>query len=390
LVTVYNEVETVEKAINDVINLKYPHKEILVIDNGSTDGSQKIIKKFKGIKKILKKKNFGVGNSVVEGIKKAKGKYIYTQHADLEYDHLRSLYMLKYAEKNKLDVVFATRLKKKDFILKKIIKKPAYLATIICTFLINKFYGKEFNDIIGVKLYRKSSLIQIPLNCNNTGFEFYSVSKFIFISSNTVYPVSDLAMKESDAQFNFFEKYHIVGWMKRFSEIVCEIYSKKIKNKMKTIIIRPGNLYGPHDKFEPKKSKVIPSLISRISARQDPINVWGDGKDLKDFLYIEDFCNILVKIINRVNSFEIYNVASGKSVTIQKILKILIKIENLNNNKIYYDVSKPTMIPKRLISIMKIKKQFKFKPSISLHEGLARTVKWYKKKRIYDNHKNTV
>ncbi len=178
LVTVYNEVETVEKAINDVINLKYPHKEILVIDNGSTDGSQKIIKKFKGIKKILKKKNFGVGNSVVEGIKKAKGKYIYTQHADLEYDHLRSLYMLKYAEKNKLDVVFATRLKKKDFILKKIIKKPAYLATIICTFLINKFYGKEFNDIIGVKLYRKSSLIQIPLNCNNTGFEFYSVSKF--------------------------------------------------------------------------------------------------------------------------------------------------------------------------------------------------------------------
>jgi GDP-L-fucose synthase len=159
---------------------------------------------------------------------------------------------------------------------------------------------------------------------------------------------------------------------------------------MKTIIIRPGNLYGPHDKFDPKKSKVIPSLISRISARQDPINVWGDGKDLKDFLYIDDFCNILVKIINRVNSFEIYNVASGKSVTIQKILKILIKIENLNNNKIYYDVSKPTMIPKRLISIMKIKKQFKFKPSISLHEGLARTVKWYKKKRIYDNHKNTV
>jgi GDP-L-fucose synthase len=247
----------------------------------------------------------------------------------------------------------------------------------------------------GAAVMEKSPLVHLTpnirmnLNMLEAG-HFYSVSKFIFISSNTVYPVSDLAMKESDAQFNFFEKYHIVGWMKRFSEIVCEIYSKKIKNKMKTIIIRPGNLYGPHDKFDPKKSKVIPSLISRISARQDPINVWGDGKDLKDFLYIDDFCNILVKIINRVNSFEIYNVASGKSVTIQKILKILIKIENLNNNKIYYDVSKPTMIPKRLISIMKIKKQFKFKPSISLHEGLARTVKWYKKKRIYDNHKNTV
>ena len=54
------------------------------------------------------------------------------------------------------------------------------------------------------------------------------VGKFIFISSNTVYPVSNFAMKETDAKFDFFEKYHVVGWMKRFSEIVCEIYSKKI------------------------------------------------------------------------------------------------------------------------------------------------------------------
>ena len=247
----------------------------------------------------------------------------------------------------------------------------------------------------GAAVMEKSPLVHltpnIRMNLNMLeAAHFYSVSKFVFISSNTVYPVSNLSMKERDAQFNFFEKYQIVGWMKRFSEIVCEIYSKKIKNKMKTIIIRPGNLYGPYDKFDPKKSKVIPSLISKISARQNPINVWGDGKDLKDFLYIDDFCNILIKIINRVNSFEIYNVANGKSVTIKKILKILMKIENLKNNKIYYDVSKPTMIPKRLINIKKIKKQFKFKPSISLEEGLARTIKWYKKEKIYDHNKNAV
>ena len=90
---------------------------------------------------------------------------------------------------------------------------------------------------------------------------------------------------------------------------------------------------------------------------------------------------ILVKIINRAKNFETYNVANGKSVTIRKILKILMKIEKLQNNKIYYDISKPTMIPKRLINITKIKKQFKFKPSISLEEGLARTIKWYKKEK---------
>jgi GDP-L-fucose synthase len=210
------------------------------------------------------------------------------------------------------------------------------------------------------------------------------VGKFIFISSNTVYPVSNFAMKETDAKFNFFEKYHVVGWMKRFSEIVCEIYSKKIKNPMKTIVVRPGNLYGPYDKFDPEKAKVIPSLITKVVNRQNPINVWGNGKDLKDFLYIDDFCRSLTKIINLNTDFNTFNIASGKSITVKEVLKILMKIENLKNTRVFYDLSKPTMIPKRLISISKIKKEFAYKSLISIEEGLKRTLKWYKEKKIYD------
>jgi GDP-L-fucose synthase len=225
--------------------------------------------------------------------------------------------------------------------------------------------------------------IRMNLNMLEAAYS-QGVCKFIFISSNTVYPVSNFAMRETDAKFDFFEKYHVVGWMKRFTEIVCEIYSKKIKNSMKTIIVRPGNLYGPHDKFDPAKSKVIPSLIAKIVNRQNPINVWGNGKDLKDFLYIDDFCRALVKIINLNTDFNTYNIASGKSITIKDILKILMKIENLRNTKIFYDLSKPTMIPKRLISISKIKKQFAYKSLISIEEGLKRTLNWYKEKKIYD------
>ena len=94
------------------------------------------------------------------------------------------------------------------------------------------------------------------------------VSKLIFISSNTVYPVKNYAVKEEDTNFNFFEKYHIVGWMKLFSEKMCEMYSTKIKNPMKTIVIRPANLYGPYDKFDKDKAKVIPSLIRKIVEKQ--------------------------------------------------------------------------------------------------------------------------
>ncbi len=236
----------------------------------------------------------------------------------------------------------------------------------------------------GAAVMEKTPLVHlspnIRMNVNMLEAAFQTgVEKFIFISSNTVYPHVEFDVKEEDASFEFFDKYYVVGWMKRFSEIVAEIYSKKIKqNDMQTIIVRPGNLYGPNDKFDPEKSKVIPSLIRKVVERQNPIHVWGDGKDLKDFLYIDDFTNALIRIINNVNNYEVLNIASGKGVTIREILSMILKIEKAENLEINYDLSMPTMIPKRLINIEKAKKLINFNPETSLEEGLKKTINWYK------------
>jgi len=182
LVTVYNEIKTVKKAIDDVVNINYPNKEIIIIDNGSTDGSQKVIKNFYKkkvqIKKILRKKNIGFGKSIKEGIKNAKGDYIYIQYSDLEYDYKRSIYMMNYAKNNNLDVVLGSRLKNnRQTIIKIIVNKPAYLATVICTFLINIFYGHKFTDIIGGKLYKTESIKMIKTNSYYEGFDFEFMSR---------------------------------------------------------------------------------------------------------------------------------------------------------------------------------------------------------------------
>lgn len=178
LVTVYNEKKTVKKAITDVLNINYPNKEIIVIDNGSTDGSQEIIREFKGIKKILRKKNIGFGKTITEGIKKSTGDYVFIQYSDLEYDHKKSIYMMEFAINNELDVVLGSRLKNhKDSTIKLIIKKPAYLATLICTFLINKFYGHKFTDIIGGKLYKRNTVKKIKTHSYNYGFDFEFISR---------------------------------------------------------------------------------------------------------------------------------------------------------------------------------------------------------------------
>ena len=219
--------------------------------------------------------------------------------------------------------------------------------------------------------------IRMNLNMLEAAYEC-GVKKFVFISSNTVYPHVDYAVKEGDSQYSFFEKYHVAGWMKKFTEEVCEIYSKKIKKKMTTIVVRPGNLYGPYDKFDIEKSKVIASLIRKVVEKQNPINVWGDGEDLKDFLYIDDFVEGLNKIVFDINKFEVINLASGKGITIKEILNLIIKLEKAENLEVEYDKSKPTMIPKRLINISKAKELLNFNPKINMEDGLHKTIKWFK------------
>ena len=177
IVLVWNEVKTIRQAIEDVQNLKYPDKEIIVIDNNSTDGTVEVLRKIKKIKIIYRKKNLGAGQSTITGIKKAKGEYIYIQFSDLEYDHKRSIDMLNCAIKNDLDIVLGSRLKNKKSIYNLIIKKPAYLATILTTFLINIFYNKKFTDIIGAKLYKTETVRKIPFNSFHTGFDFEFISR---------------------------------------------------------------------------------------------------------------------------------------------------------------------------------------------------------------------
>ncbi len=206
------------------------------------------------------------------------------------------------------------------------------------------------------------------------------VKKFVFISSNTVYPQNRKSMKEDDINYKLYKSYFVVGWMKLFSEKLCEIYSTKIKNKMVTLVIRPGNLYGPFDKFDKLKSKVIPSLIRKFCDKNEKIDVWGNGKDIKDFLYIDDFCKILIKIINNSNTYNTYNVSSGKSVSINHIISILSKLTS-NRKKIKYIKNMPSMIPFRKISISKIKKEFGFKVNTDLNKGLNYTLQWYQKNK---------
>ena len=185
IIPVCNEVRTIEKAIKEVLSLQRIKKQIIIIDNASNDGTKKIIKKFKKIKKvklIFNKINKGYGNSIIKALKLVDGDYTYIQYADLEYDISVINKMLTIVKNHNVDAVFGSRLfssKSYQDIFKKVKKKPSFIATIVCTFLLNILYKKKFTDIIGAKFYKTSSIKKIKLKSLGQNFDFELVSKML-------------------------------------------------------------------------------------------------------------------------------------------------------------------------------------------------------------------
>jgi glycosyltransferase involved in cell wall biosynthesis len=182
VVTVFNEKKTILKAIEEVKDLNID-KEIIVIDNFSTDGTVEILKGIKddSIKIIFQPENYGYGQSVVTGLSLAKGEYAFIQFSDLEYDISAVYNMLDLISKDGLDAVFGSRyynIKKNFFTVFSMVKQRPYsLGSIITTFLINVFYKRNFTDIIGTKLYRVSSFKKINFKPPKVGFDFEVVSR---------------------------------------------------------------------------------------------------------------------------------------------------------------------------------------------------------------------
>lgn len=181
LIGCFNEKPTILKAIEQAkaINID---KEIIVIDNCSTDGTKEILEGLEGdkaLKIIFHSKNMGAGYSGCEGIRLARGNYFYGPGADLEYKMEDVYRMIDKMESENLDVVFGSRLLDRNDVTKlELIKERLYwLGSIIGTSLVNLLYRRNFTDIIATKLIRTNILKSLGCAANNQAFEFELVSK---------------------------------------------------------------------------------------------------------------------------------------------------------------------------------------------------------------------
>ena len=208
------------------------------------------------------------------------------------------------------------------------------------------------------------------------------IKKVVYISSGMVYPERrDPLVEEWGMLGDPYEKYFFGGWSRRYTEVVCRMYAEKISHDLKPLnitILRIDNLYGPYDSFRWEKSHVMAALIRKSVERMDPFEVWGDGKDYKDFIYIDDLVRGVCLALSVCEGFQIYNIASGENHTINEVLEIILEETDYTDANVQYNTSKPMMIPYKRMSIEKARKVLGFEPQVSIREGIRRTVDWYR------------
>lgn len=207
------------------------------------------------------------------------------------------------------------------------------------------------------------------------------VKRFVFISSGAAYPDTGHRPAEEHEMFENdpLDVYYAVAWMKRYAEILCRTYATKLKQPMPCTVIRPSNVYGPGDKYDPKKSHVTAALIRRVATRETPMEIWGTGEDVRDLIYIDDFVDGVMACLAAEESHLEINLCSGTGVSVKQILETLIDVDGWSDAAYSFDPSKPSTAKVRRLSAALATEKLGFKTKIDLAEGLSRSLAWYRK-----------
>lgn len=164
------------------------------------------------------------------------------------------------------------------------------------------------------------------------------------------------------------------GWSKRMEEYLGQAYAEEFG--MKIAIARPYNAYGPRDDFFAEYSHVIPGLIKRIFAGENPLVVWGSGTQTRSFLYVTDFARGLLEVCEKYPVADPLNIGSTEEISIGDLARLIIELTG-KDTKLEFDTSKPDGQPRRTCNTTKALEKIGFHAEVPLRDGLKRSIEWY-------------
>jgi len=204
-----------------------------------------------------------------------------------------------------------------------------------------------------------------------------NIDRFLYTSTIGVYAPAEIFYEESVWKTFPSENDKFAGWAKRMGELQAEAY--KIEYGWDGIaIVRPANVYGPYDNFDPNNAMVIPSLIKRALDDENPLIIWGDGSPIRDFIYSEDVARGMLLALEK-GIGKTVNLGNGVGTSIKELVDII--TNNLEHKpEIKWDTTKPAGDKKRIMDISRAK-SLGFHPEIPIDQGIKTVMSWYQQNR---------
>ena len=210
------------------------------------------------------------------------------------------------------------------------------------------------------------------------------IEKLVAIGTVCAYPkFTPVPFKETDLWNGYPEETNApYGLAKKMLLVQSQAYRQQYG--FNSIFLLPANLYGPEDNFDPKSSHVIPALIKKVLDAKEKgeqrIVVWGTGKPTREFLYVDDAAEGIVLATERYNKSDPVNLGVGSEISIKELAELICNLVGFDG-EIEWDTSKPDGQPRRMLDTQRAFKEFGFKASTRLEDGLRRTIEWYQKNR---------
>lgn len=226
-------------------------------------------------------------------------------------------------------------------------------------------------------------MLQFNTNMMEAAFRS-NVKWYLYTSSVGVYSPAEV-FYEDDVWKTFpspNDRY--AGWAKRIGELQSETYRIQY-NWNRISIVRPANVYGLYDNFNPSNAMVVPSLI-RKAQENDILEVFGDGSQTRDFIFADDVAKgMLLAVENQIT--EPINLGSGLGFKIKELVEMVVK-QSGKNNDIKWLTDVPGGDKIRLFDTQRAT-SYGFKCETSLEEGIKKTTEWYlNNKEILDKRYN--
>ena len=212
---------------------------------------------------------------------------------------------------------------------------------------------KANNDYKADFIYQN---LMIQTNIINASYQT-GVKKLLFLGSSCIYPkMVPQPLKEEYLLSGYLEKTNDAYAIAKIAGIkMCQSFNQQYGTNY--ISVMPTNLYGPGDNYNLENSHVLPALIRKFHEAKmygnPEVVIWGSGKPMREFLYVEDLADALIYLMMNYNDSEIVNIGTGEDISIRDLAYLVKEVIGFSG-QVIYDSSKPDGTPRKLLDVSKI------------------------------------